>query len=204
MGERREFLGDEIHLMASDITLLRKENELLKMENERKGEENRVLRAELTEMKIKYEDKVTEAVAIRTILEGVVLNVSTGLARYLERRTLKKEHDPVVVEDSPRGHPGYNTEEERERTAQILEERPRAQATQILTRQREPLEQQSRIAAPAARVPVARIIEDSEPPPAFLRPNDPRLDSRIPRNEFRSDDDNLRAMHDTIGKKEAR
>lgn len=186
----RQFIGDEIHMMAADITILRQENELLKMTSERKIEENNILRAELTELKIKYEERVTEAVAIRTILENVVLNVSAGLNRYRSRRDLKQEHvEEPPIERRPPGHDAFterDAAEERHPGNSTGRPAP-AQAAQVLTRH-----------IPVAHMSKPAMTEDTDPPPQFLR----RTDSRIPNNDFRTDEDNLRDMHNVIGRKE--
>ena len=164
----RDYLGDEVHMMQSDILILRQENELLKMTSERKGEENRILREELANLRVSYEEKMTEAVAIRTCLEGVGLNISTALARYMERRTLKKE--TLAVAEPPRS----------EQRSRPLVETPRVAP------------------APPPRVPVERdITEDNIEPPAFLRQGQVRTDirdSRLPTLDLVTDEDSLRGM----------
>lgn len=86
----REYLADEITMIQSDNLVLKQENALYKMTNERKAEENRLLKDELDSCKIALAEKIDEAAALRTILEGVGHNVKAGLERFLERRQLKQ------------------------------------------------------------------------------------------------------------------
>jgi hypothetical protein len=184
MAETRQFIGDEIHMMASDIAILRNENELLKMTSERKAEENRILRADLVELRAKYEEKVAESSALYTLLQSAAQGIHHGLQKYMEQRTLRKEH-VAQVEETPRPEPN----------------------AALRARQREyakPLVEQTRVAPPTVRAPVALTPETHDPAPEFLRrPHGPTIrndivDPRIPGNEFRSDADDLRMVAEGV------
>jgi len=178
----RNFLGDEVHLLQSDIAILRSEGELLKMACERKDGELSVLREELTKLKIAYEEKLTEAIAIQTILEQVSNTLVTGLSQHTERRRLRAEH---------------HEEEEEEETKPKL--RPGA-----AFREGQRAYEEKRGLRPVA---VVEVVEN-DPPPQFLqRPPtewEPRRDSRMPTVDLRSDVDELRDHLGIIGTKGVR
>jgi len=196
MAERREYLGDEVHMMTSDIAILRNENELLKLTSERRTEENRILREELTALRAKYEEKVADASALYTILSSTAQGIHHGLERYLERRTLKKE---TLANGAARQEP---EQPKRPEPNAALRAKQREYDPQPM----KPLAEQPRVAPTPSRVPVARTPEPVEdPPPAFLqRPGGPVIrhdivDPRIPGNELVSDEDELRAQANSIG-----
>jgi len=186
----REYLGDEVHMLTSDIAILRNENELLKMVSERKAEENRILREELMSLRVAYEERVTEVAAIRTCLESVGLNITSTLQRYMERRALKKETLATNTEPPPK-------EREFRHHAAVTFKEPELTAP----RSRPLADEVTRTLPPAARVPVARTDEPVPPAPAFLRAGGMRndiVDSRLPKADIVSDDDEMRNMHESL------
>jgi len=97
--EQRDFLGDEVHMMQSDIKALRQENELLKMKNERQDETILILRDDVSRLHTAREELMIENATLRSILDNVGQVVSTGITRYLARRSLKRD---TVRMSSPR------------------------------------------------------------------------------------------------------
>lgn len=89
--EQRDFLGDEVHMMQNDLKALRQENILLKMKCERQDETIETQRNDLNRLRAAYEDRVAESAALQSILENAGQVISAGIARYLQRRDLKRD-----------------------------------------------------------------------------------------------------------------
>lgn len=149
----REYLADEITMIQSDNQVLKQENDLYRMTSERKAEENRILKEDLNDLRALYADKVDEAAALRTILEGIGHNVSAGLTRFMQRRELKQQR----------------TEERRE---------PEVARTAVVQAYREEQGGGHEAYAPPPRTAAPRQPEPAvamaEPAPRFLR-NTPRV-----------------------------
>jgi hypothetical protein len=165
-------------MIQSDNLVLKQENELYRMTNERKAEENRLLKEELVELRANYAEKIDEAAALRTILEGIGHNVSAGLTRFMERRQLKRERQHVPHEQARAAVvDSYRTEQSSDHA--VSEFAPPPKGT---IRPMEPL---------------------SQPAPSFLNsggrnaPKGPHNHPLLPR-AVRSEEDILRDMAETV------
>lgn len=186
----REYLADEITMIQSDNQVLKHENDLFRMTNERKAEENHVLRMELDACKVALAEKIDEAAALRTILEGVGHNVSAGLNRFMERRALKQERHTQTA--AAVAAPVVAAAQARER---VLENQREEQSSE---------EHGHRAFAPPPKGYAAGGTVERDPPPAFLKQG-PRVTAMdhplLPR--ARSEEDILQDMSKTIESRRA-
>jgi chromosome segregation ATPase len=94
----KTFLGDEVHELASELQTTRQELELVKMLSERKDGELEIMRRQNAELRLAYEERSAEAVALGTLLEQTATQLSMGIQRYRRQKSTRHEAAPERVE----------------------------------------------------------------------------------------------------------